>query len=217
MGRGRARLRARAGAVVGAVAVAVACVLGVAACGGPARHLEKTRHPENEERVEAAIALAEGIAEGDLAYLAQREEIVRALRALLEDRSALVRQAAIEALATVEGAAATGAIADRLRDRDPWVRRAAAKALGRAGTKEAAEPLAAALRTDESDDVRAAAAEALGKLGAEGALYDLYLGLSDRAPAVRYYSYLALRAITGRDLPPDPRLWREAVPLSPPR
>jgi HEAT repeat protein len=173
-----------------------------AGCASPEKDLAKTRDPDNEERVEGAVSLGARVAEGDPDWTARREEISRAIRALLDDKSALVRQAAVDALALIERGAATGALADRLRDRDPWVRYSAAKALGRVGTEAAAEPLGQALRLDESADVRAAAADALRRTRAVGQAYELYL---------------ALREITGKDLGFDPRAWREAIPRSPPR
>jgi HEAT repeat protein len=51
-----------------------------------------------------------------------------------------------------------------LRYKDPWVRRAAVKALGKIGDPRAIEPLITALK-DENRDVREEAAWALGELG----------------------------------------------------
>jgi HEAT repeat protein len=195
---------------------AVLALLLAAGCASPEKDLRGSSAKDSDDRLDAANSLAEHVDESDPAWLARRSEIVQALRSLLDDRSALVRQAAIGALGRVEGHAAAPAIIDRLRDREPWVRYVAAKELSRMGSvPEAQEPLTALLREDESADVRRAAADALGDLRVRGAVYDLYLALSDQAPGVRYHAYLALRAITGKDYGLDAKAWRAAVPQTP--
>lgn len=186
--------------------------LALAGCASVEGDLARTKDADNEERVEAAVSLADGIAGEDPDYLAKRAEIGAALRALLDDRSGLVRQAAVDALARTEGKNAETALIDRLRDRDRWVRFAAARHLGKVGTAAAVEPLAVALRDDENPDVRRAAAQALGALRARAAAYDLYLALSDREYDVRFFAARALAEITGEDHGLDARRWREVVP-----
>lgn len=192
------------------VLLALATVVAAAGCAAPDRLLLEARSARQATRIDAAIALAEGTDEQAPDFLARKEEIAAALRSLLEDRSALVRQVAVDSLFDVQGEAAAGAITDRLRDRDPWVRYAAAKRLGRLRAKTAAEALAERLRKDESVHVRRAAARALGAIGARSALRDLYLALGDTAD-VRLQAYLALKEITGEDHGEDPRAWRAAI------
>lgn len=182
-------------------------------CASLDKDLKRAAAKESEDRLDAANSLAEHVGERDPDYLARRPEIVKALRSLLDDRSALVRQAAIGALGRVEGSSATSAFIDRLRDRDPWVRLAAAKELVHcAPDPVVTEALSATLRQDESVDVREAAAAALGALRAQSAVYDLYLAFSgDREPGVRFHAYHALCAITGKDFGLDAKAWRAFV------
>lgn len=183
-------------------------------CATPPEEIEELRAEDSEDRIEAAVLLAERIVAADPEYVEFRRESVAALRALLDDRSALVRQVAIDALAKVEGRGAAQAIADRLRDKDPWVRLAAVKSLGALEARTTVDAIASRLRQDgadaeESPDVRRAAAQVLGKLKAESALRELYGALADRVPAVRYAAYLALKAITNEDHGEDQKAWRE--------
>jgi len=193
----------------------VACValtLVVAGCSSAPKELERVRAEQNEDRLHAAADLAEGLSAGREPYVSYREEVLRALRTLLDDRSALVRQGAIDNLARVQGRAAAAAIADRLRDRDPWVRYTAARRLGEIEAQIAAPALVEALRRDESEDVRRAAAQALGRIRADMAVRDLYLAFSEDASAgVRYFAHAALVEITGHDLGEDPKKWRAAI------
>lgn len=72
---------------------------------------------------------------------------------------------ALEALARIADPSSVPLFRERLTDKDPNIRRAAAEGLGRAGDTSALEPLTAAATTDPSDMVRAAMAFALQKLG----------------------------------------------------
>jgi len=168
-----------------------------------------------EDRYEAAVSLAKEVLDGTPSYVARRDDIAKGLRGRLDDRSALVRQVAIDGLVAVEGAGAAAAIADRLRDRDVWVRYTAVKALGRIQARDRAEGIAHALRRDEGRDVRRAAAQALREARATEAARELFLALAgDDSPdrsGVRYHAYLALRALTGKDPGESPRAWRPIV------
>jgi HEAT repeat protein len=81
-----------------------------------------------------------------------------------------------------------------LEHKDPNVRKAAAKALGRIGDKRAVEPLIKAL-SDSDWEVRAAAAKALGKLGDLRAVEPLITALKDETIAVRECAAEALGKI----------------------
>ena len=102
---------------------------------------------------------------------------MRALGAIHEERAlgALTEQlayykkgegawSALDALARIGAPASTPIFRARLQDKDPYIRRAAAEGIGRAGDAESAAALEG-LSTDESAMVRLAAAFALQKLG----------------------------------------------------
>jgi HEAT repeat protein len=72
---------------------------------------------------------------------------------------------ALEALARIAHPSSVPVFKERLADKDPNIRRAAAEGLGRAGDKSAMESLTAAATTDPSGMVRVAMAFALQKLG----------------------------------------------------
>ena len=183
-----------------------------AGCASAPKELEDLRSPKQDDRIDAALSLTDNLIAGEAPYVEKKREITLELRRLLDDHSALVRQVAIDAVARVEGRAAAGPIADRLRDKDVWVRYTAVKRLGELGAQTSAEPITELLRKDESPDVRRAAAQALAQLKPRASLRDLYLALQDDARGVRYHAYLALVAITGKDLGEDPKAWRAAIP-----
>ena len=64
---------------------------------------------------------------------------------------------------------AAGPLAHALRDKDERVREAAAEALGKIRSELGVEPLARALKKDDSPEVRAAAARSLTMIGGEAA------------------------------------------------
>ena len=72
---------------------------------------------------------------------------------------------ALEALARIADPSSVPLFKERLADKDPNMRRAAAEGLGRAGDKSALGDLTNAATTDSSDVVRVAMAFALQKLG----------------------------------------------------
>jgi HEAT repeat protein len=72
---------------------------------------------------------------------------------------------ALEALARIGSPASLPLFKERLKDKDPYLRRAAIEGLGRTGDEASADALAGIVGTDESAMVRIAAAFALQKLG----------------------------------------------------
>lgn len=88
-----------------------------------------------------------------------------ALREGARDREPLVQRLCIDILGFVGGAEDGVTVIPRLQDESAEVRGAAARTLGRLGSRSAVAPLIAALRDPEAF-VRGAAAEALGRLGA---------------------------------------------------
>ncbi|HVL70120.1 MAG TPA: HEAT repeat domain-containing protein [Vicinamibacterales bacterium] len=71
----------------------------------------------------------------------------------------------IDALARIAHPSSVPLFTARLQDRDPYIRRAAAEGLGRAGAEAAIPALEQVATTDSSEMVRAAAAFALQKMG----------------------------------------------------
>jgi HEAT repeat protein len=73
--------------------------------------------------------------------------------------------AALDALAHLAQPASAGLFKERLADKDPFLRRAAAEGLGRIGDTSSTDELVRNATADESEMVRAAMAFALAKLG----------------------------------------------------
>ncbi|HEV3468357.1 MAG TPA: HEAT repeat domain-containing protein [Pyrinomonadaceae bacterium] len=128
--------------------------------------------PEVEERRDAVTRL------GALA----RPEGSLAAAAALGDPAAVVRATAARAVLSLPRGEASRLILPLLRDRDEFVRREAAYALGLAGSAVAVPALAEALETDREAAVRGAAAVALGQIGDPAAAPFLAGSLSRRLP-----------------------------------
>ena len=107
-----------------------------------------------------------------------RHAAMRALGAIRDDRavSALTEQlnhygkgegawSALDGLARIAHSSSVPVFTERLADRDPFIRRAAAEGLGRARDSSAATALETGAGNDPSNMVRAAMAYALQKLG----------------------------------------------------
>lgn len=136
------------------------------------------------------------------------DEVVPALRALLNNQDNYVRGSAAAAL----GETGPGAIAavpdlitlltnkdDKKDDKDVDVRDAAAEALGKvgAGSKDAVSALIAALDDKENTNVRSKAAAALGNIGAgsKDAMSALIAALYDREESVQLSAAEAIEKI----------------------
>ncbi len=96
-----------------------------------------------------------------------REE--RAIQALTEQLSYYGRGeggwSALDALARIAHPSSVPIFKARMSDKDPYLRRAAAEGLGRAGNRASVEPFVTAVNQDESEMVRAAMTFALYKQG----------------------------------------------------
>ncbi len=94
---------------------------------------------------------------------------VRAAQALTEQfayyRKGEGAWAALDALAHLAQPASAALFKERLTDKDPFIRRAAAEGLGRLGDTSSTEELVQGATADESEVVRVAMAFALAKLG----------------------------------------------------
>jgi len=112
-----------------------------------------------------------------------------------------IRRHASEALVQI-GDPAVKQLINTLKDSDLFVRRSAAKALGRIGNALAVDPLIAALKSDDAE-VRRLAAEALGRIGSALAVDPLIAALKSDDAEVRRLAAEALGRI-GSALAVDP-------------
>lgn len=114
-----------------------------------------------------------------------RPEGSRAAAAALGDAVAAVRAAAARAILSLPSAEAGTLLLPLMSDRDEFVRREAAYALGLARSPVGVPALAAALETDREAAVRGAAAVALGLIGDASAAEALAGSLARRLPPRR--------------------------------
>lgn len=139
-----------------------------------------------EERREAVVRL------GALG----RPEGSRAAAAALGDTAAIVRATAARAVLSLPGGEAATLILPLLLDRDEFVRREAAYALGLARSGAGLLALSNALETDKQPSVRGAAAVALGQIGDAAAVPALAGALSRRLQAAAgFFNRLRRRKI----------------------
>jgi HEAT repeat protein len=109
-----------------------------------------------------------------------RPDASRAAASALRDSSPLVRATAARAVLSLKPDEAAGELLPLLQDKDEFVRREAAYALGETHSPTAVQPLVAALEGDKMESVRGAAAVALGAIGDERAVIPLAGRLSAR-------------------------------------
>jgi len=127
------------------------------------REIEKLRarlsSSDTEERREAVTRL------GAMA----RPDSSRAALPALKDAAVIVRATAAGAILSLPAGEAAVALLPLLADKDEFVRRETAYALGQTRSRTAVEALATALARDKEAGVRGAAAVALGQIGDEAA------------------------------------------------
>ncbi|HZH90863.1 MAG TPA: HEAT repeat domain-containing protein [Pyrinomonadaceae bacterium] len=127
------------------------------------REIEKLRallsSPDAEERREAVSRL------GAMA----RPDSSRAVLPALKDSAVIVRATAARAILSLPATEAAAALLPLLADKDEFVRRETAYALGQTRSPTALVALATALARDREAGVRGAAAVALGQIGDEAA------------------------------------------------
>ena len=97
----------------------------------------------------------------------------RAAVPALSDVSPIVRATAAKAILSLDANESVSVLLPLLKDKDEFVRREAAYALGRTRSRSATAALSERLLTDKEDGVRAAAAVALGNIGDEAAVVTL--------------------------------------------
>ena len=128
------------------------------------------------------------------AQLKSSDEEERREATLMLDTSERVRALAITGLARLNDSSLVPVIAARLaQDKKPFVRKAAAYALGKLGRTEGTAALAAALK-DKDIEVRGAAAVALGEYADASAIAPITAALEDKSEFVRAQSARALGA-----------------------
>ncbi|MBA3243197.1 MAG: HEAT repeat domain-containing protein [Acidobacteria bacterium] len=124
-----------------------------------------------------------------------RPEGSRVAAAALGDSSAIVRATAARAVLSLGPDEASTLLLPLLRDRDVFVRRETAYALGLTRSSLGVSSLATALETDKEASVRGAAAIALGQIGDTAAAPFLAGALSRRLPASGFLNRLRRRKI----------------------
>lgn len=146
---------------------------------------ERLSSADVEERREAVIRL------GALG----RPEGSRVAAAALGDTAAIVRATAARAVLSLPPNEAATLILPLLRDRDEFVRREAAYALGLTRSGAGVPALSAALEADKQPSVRGAAAVALGQVGDAAAVPALVGALSRRLQAAGFFNRLRRRRV----------------------
>lgn len=173
-----------AGALAAALLLLATLASGIWAQQGPGqssgaltplqRKIERERRrlssSDEEERRDAVMRL------GSM----KRAESSRAAVRALSDDSVIVRATAARAVLSLPGEEAASALLALLQDRDEFVRRETAYAIGETRSRAGVQPLIALLLNDKESSVRAAAAVALGQLGDETAAAPLSDSLSRR-------------------------------------
>ena len=124
-----------------------------------------------------------------------RPEGSRAAAAALGDTAAIVRATAARAVLSLPTGEAATLILPLLRDRDEFVRREAAYALGLTRSGAGVSALSAALETDKQPSVRGAAAVALGQVADAAAVPALAGALSRRLQASGFFNRLRRRKV----------------------
>ncbi|MFN2453743.1 MAG: HEAT repeat domain-containing protein [Pyrinomonadaceae bacterium] len=113
----------------------------------------------------------------------KRADASRVALTALRDSSAIVRATASDAVLSLPPEEAAAALLPLLQDRDEFVRRQTAYALGETRSRTTVLALAGVLAADKSAGVRGAAAVALGDIGDEAAATPLIQTLTRRVRA----------------------------------
>lgn len=148
---------------------------------------------------------------GSMSQAEQAQVAARLARDLAEDPSPQYRAQVARALGDLSAPAATEALRQAVRDKEPSVRIAACAAWGKQGSQEAVSALAEVLGQDADLDVRTAAARELANHKTPGSIAALGLALDDPDPALQHRAILSLQAVTGRDFGNSVPAWRQFV------
>jgi HEAT repeat protein len=124
-----------------------------------------------------------------------RPEGSRAAAAALGDAASIVRATAARAVLSLPAGEAATLLLPLLRDRDEFVRREAAYALGITRSSVGVPALVVAVETDKQPSVRGAAAVALGQVADAAAVPALAGALSRRLQASGFFNRLRRRKV----------------------
>jgi HEAT repeat protein len=124
---------------------------------------ERLSSSDQEERRDAVMRL------GNMHVAAASRAAVPAL----SDPSPVIRATAAKAVLSLDPSESVAVLLPLLKDKDEFVRREAAYALGRTRSRAATAALTERLMNDKEDGVRAAAAVALGHIADEAAVISL--------------------------------------------
>lgn len=138
---------------------------------------------DTEERREAVMRL------GAMA----RPDSSRAALPALKDRAVIVRATAARAVLSLPAVEAAAALLPLLADKDEFVRRETAYALGETRSRAAVEALATVLARDKEAGVRGAAAVALGQIGDERAVPVLTEAIGRRIARAGFFNRITFR------------------------
>jgi HEAT repeat protein len=196
----RARLARRVAAPLFlAFALALALAATVAPAAPSARAQVELTPLQHEVRVQTARLSSADVEERRDAVVRlgamARPEGSRAAVPALGDPAAIVRATAARAVLSLGPGEAAAVILPLLRDRDEFVRREAAYALGLTRSTVGLQALAAAVETDKQPSVRGAAAVALGQLGQTTAVSALAAALSRRLQAPGFFNRVRRRKV----------------------
>jgi HEAT repeat protein len=111
------------------------------------------------------------------------EAASRAVLPSLQDSEPIVRATAVKAILSLGGERSAGYLLPLLNDKDEFVRRETAYALGLTKSRRATAALSERLLQDKEDGVRAAAAVALGEIADEAAVVPLVQTLTSTKKA----------------------------------
>jgi HEAT repeat protein len=124
-----------------------------------------------------------------------RPESSRVAALALGDPAAIIRATAARAVLSLGHDEAATYILPLLKDRDEFVRREAAYALGLTQSTIVVNALTASVETDKKPSVRGAAAVALGQIGDARAVAALTGALSRRLPATGFFNRVRRRTV----------------------
>jgi HEAT repeat protein len=137
------------------------------------RQLQRFSSSDPDERRDALMRLG----------AIHRAEASRAAKVGLTDPAPMVRAIAAKAILSLNPTETVPALTPLLADKDEFVRRETAYALGLTRSREATSSLVGLLLNDKEDGVRAAAAVALGQVGDESAVVPLATVLAPNVAA----------------------------------
>lgn len=154
------------------------------------KHQQRLSSSDQEERRDAVMKL------GSMRTPAASRAVLPALN----DASPIIRATAAKAILSIGAGESVTALIPLLSDKDEFVRREAAYALGLTHSRQATAALAERLLNDKEDGVRGAAAVALGQIGDEAAVVALVgtlapeLSMPSKKKAKREQNVFVLRA-----------------------